>query len=408
MIRSYIRMAEQSDRGWMPTFPEVTGDSHRMNGNHAVAVIWDAYCKGLGDFDLEAAYEACKGAITEKTLLPWLRLPVTELDKFYQEKGYFPALGVDEKETCAAVHSFEKRQAISVMLGNCYDSWCLAQIAKVLNKPEEYKRFMKMSYTYRNVYNAETGFFHPKNKDGQFIEPFDYRYSGGQGAREYYGENNGWIYRWDVQHNPADLISLMGGREKFIERLNQTFNEPLGRSKFDFYHQLPDHTGNVGQFSMANEPCLHIPYLYNYAGQPWMTQKRIRVLLNQWFRNDLMGVPGDEDGGGMTAFVVFSMMGFYSVTPGSPTYNIGSPVFKSVKLDLGGGRFFEIIAENYAPDHKYVQSATLNGKAWNKPWFGQSDIQEGGRLVLQMGEKPDKSWGSAPDAMPPSSEGLPE
>lgn len=158
MIRSYIRMAEQSDRGWMPTFPEVTGDSHRMNGNHAVAVIWDAYCKGLGDFDLEAAYEACKGAITEKTLLPWLRLPVTELDKFYQEKGYFPALGVDEKETCAAVHSFEKRQAISVMLGNCYDSWCLAQIAKVLNKPEEYKRFMKMSYTYRNVYNAETGF----------------------------------------------------------------------------------------------------------------------------------------------------------------------------------------------------------------------------------------------------------
>ena len=182
----------------------------------------------------------------------------------------------------------------------------------------------------------------------------------------------------------------------------------MGRSKFDFYHQLPDHTGNVGQFSMANEPCLHIPYLYNYAGQPWMTQKRIRVLLNQWFRNDLMGVPGDEDGGGMTAFVVFSMMGFYSVTPGSPTYNIGSPVFKSVKLDLGGGRFFEIIAENYAPDHKYVQSATLNGKAWNKPWFGQSDIQEGGRLVLQMGEKPDKSWGSAPDAMPPSSEGLPE
>ena len=408
MIRSYIRMAEQSDRGWMPTFPEVTGDSHRMNGNHAVAVIWDAYCKGLDDFDLEAAYEACKGAITEKTLLPWLRLPVTELDKFYQEKGYFPALGVDEKETCAAVHSFEKRQAISVMLGNCYDSWCLAQIAKVLNKPEDYKRFMKMSYTYRNVYNAETGFFHPKNKDGQFIEPFDYRYSGGQGAREYYGENNGWIYRWDVQHNPADLISLMGGREKFIERLNQTFNEPLGRSKFDFYHQLPDHTGNVGQFSMANEPCLHIPYLYNYAGQPWMTQKRIRVLLNQWFRNDLMGVPGDEDGGGMTALVEFTMMGFYSVTPGSPTYNIGSPVFKSVKLDLGGGRFFEIIAENYAPDHKYVQSATLNGKAWNKPWFGQSDIQEGGRLVLQMGEKPDKSWGSAPDAMPPSSEGLPE
>ena len=116
------------------TFPEVTGDSHRMNGNHAVAVIWDAYCKGLKDFDLEAAYEACKGAITEKTLLPWLRCPLTELDKFYQEKGFFPALNPGEEETCKAVHSFERRQAVAVMLGNCYDNWCLAQIARTLNK----------------------------------------------------------------------------------------------------------------------------------------------------------------------------------------------------------------------------------------------------------------------------------
>ena len=408
MVRSYIRMAEQSPQGWMPTFPEVTGDSHRMNGNHAVAVVWDAYCKGLTGFDLEAAYQGCKGAITEKTLLPWLKLPLTELDRFYQEKGFFPALGPDEKETCTEVHSFEKRQAISVMLGNCYDSWCLAQIAKALNKEDDYKKFMQTSYTYRNVYNVATGFFHPKNKEGNFIEPFDYRYAGGQGAREYYGENNGWIYRWDVQHNPADLISLMGGREKFIENLNQTFREPLGRSKFDFYHQLPDHTGNVGQFSMANEPCLHVPYLYNYAGQPWMAQKRIRTLLSQWFRNDLMGVPGDEDGGGMTAFVVFSMMGFYPVTPGSPTYNIGSPVFQSVRLDLGEGRFLEIVAENYAPDHKYIQSATLNGKEWNQPWFSQKDIEKGGRLVLNMGDKPNKSWGASPEATPPSSEGLPE
>lgn len=408
MVRSYIRMAQQSEQGWMPTFPEVTGDSHRMNGNHAVAVIWDAYCKGLTDFDLEAAYNACKGAITEKSLLPWQKRPLTELDLFYQEKGFFPALNPGEKETCEAVHSFEKRQAISVMLGDCYDNWCLAQIAKALNRQDEYERLMRMSYNYRNVYNAETAFFHPKNKDGKFVEPFDYRYSGGQGAREYYGENNGWIYRWDVQHNPADLISLMGGRERFIENLNQTFREPLGRSKFDFYQQLPDHTGNVGQFSMANEPCLHIPYLYNYAGQPWMTQKRIRTLLAQWFRNDLMGVPGDEDGGGMTAFVVFSMMGFYPVTPGSPTYNIGSPVFRSVKLDLGEGRYLEIVAENYAPDHKYIQSVTLNGKVWTKPWFSQSDIREGGRLVLQMGIKPNKEWGTSLDAVPPSSEGLRE
>ena len=121
-----------------------------------------------------------------------------------------------------------------------------------------------------------------------------------------------------------------------------------------------------------------------------------------------MGVPGDEDGGGMTAFVVFSMMGFYPVTPGSPTYNIGSPVFRSVRLELGEGRFLEIIAENYAPGRKYIQSATLNGKEWNKPWFRQQDIRNGGRLVLKMGDKPEKNWGALPDAVPPSSEKLPE
>lgn len=119
--------------------------------------------------------------------------------------------------------------------------------------------------------------------------PFDYRYAGGQGGREYYDENNGWIYRWDVAHRISDLITLMGGKEQFIRNLDDLFTEPLGMEKFLFYRQFPDHTGNVGQFSMANEPSLHIPYLYNYAGKPWMTQKRIRQLLKQWFRNDLMG-----------------------------------------------------------------------------------------------------------------------
>jgi predicted alpha-1,2-mannosidase len=406
MIKSYLRMAGQSPHGWMPTFPGVTGDSHCMNGNHAVAVIWDAYCKGLTGFDLEAAYHACKSTITEKTLLPWQKIPITELDRFYKEKGYFPALKPNEAETCKDVHSFERRQSISIILGNSYDNWCLAQIAKTLGKTEDYKQFLKASYSYRNVYNNKTAFFHPKDKNGDFIIPFDYRFSGGQGTRDYYGENNGWIYRWDVQHNPEDLITLMGGREQFIENLNNTFREPLGESKFNFYHQLPDHTGNVGQFSMANEPCLHIPYLYNYAGQPWMTQKRIRTLLDQWFRSDLMGIPGDEDGGGMSAFVVFSMMGFYPVTPGSPTYNIGSPVFERIKLNLGADKYFEISAENYAPGNKYIQSATLNGTPLNKPWFHHKDIANGGTLVLTMGDKANKEWGASPEDAPPSSEKL--
>ena len=224
------------------------------------------------------------------------------------------------------------------------------------------------------------------------------------GARDYYGENNGWIYRWDVPHNVGDLVSLMGGNEQFIKNLDQTFNEHLGRGKYEFYAQLPDHTGNVGQFSMANEPSLHIPYLYNYAGQPWKTQKRIHTLLKQWFRNDLMGVPGDEDGGGTSAFVVFSMMGFYPVTPGMPVYNIGSPMFSQANMTLSNGKVFEVVAQNYSEDNKYIQSATLNGKEWNKPWFNHSDIENGGKLVLIMGNKANKAWGA--NQAPPSAEKL--
>ena len=155
---------------------------------------------------------------------------------------------------------------------------------------------------------------------------------------------------------------------------------------------------------MANEPSLHIPYLYNYAGQPWKTQKRIHTLLKQWFRNDLMGVPGDEDGGGTSAFVVFSMMGFYPVTPGMPVYNIGSPMFSQASMTLSNGKVFEVVAQNYSEDNKYIQSATLNGKEWNKPWFNHSDIENGGKLVLIMGNKANKAWGA--NQAPPSAEKL--
>jgi predicted alpha-1,2-mannosidase len=404
MIRSYIRMAQQSSDGWMPTFPEITGDTHRMNGNHAVAVIWDAYSKGLQDYDLKAAYKACKAALTEKSLLPWKKVPNTEIDRFYQEKAYYPALKEGEAEYIQEVNPFEKRQPVAVTLGTCYDDWCLSQIALELGEKEDYQYFLERSHNYRNLYNPETAFFHPKDKDGNFITPFDYRFSGGQGARDYYDENNAWTYRWDVPHNPADLIRLMGSPENFIKNLDQTFREPLGRGKSAFYAQLPDQTGNVGQFSMANEPSLHIPYLYNYAGQPWKTQKRIRTLLKQWFRNDLMGNPGDEDGGGMSAFVVFSSMGFYPVTPGSATYNIGSPLFRNIKVNLGNGKFFEIEAQNCSDENKYIQSATLNGVEWNKPWFSHKDIADGGKLVLVMSNKANENWASQLENVPPSAE----
>jgi predicted alpha-1,2-mannosidase len=403
IITSYLLMAEQMGNMWMPTFPEVTGDTRRMNSNHAVATIADALAKGL-KVDTVKAYEACRKGIEEKTLAPWSGAVAGWLDNFYRENGYIPALRPNEKENDPNVHPFEKRQPVAVTLGTSYDQWCLSRIAEALGKKEEAAHYLQCSYNYRNIFNEETGFFHPKDKEGNWIEPFDYRYSGGMGAREYYGENNGWVYRWDVPHNVSDLINLMGGNEQFIANLDRTFSEPLGRSKYQFYSQLPDHTGNVGQFSMANEPSLHIPYLYNYAGQPWKTQKRIRQMLKTWFRNDLMGMPGDEDGGGMTSFVVFSSLGFYPVTPGSPTYNIGSPLFTNIKITFSNGSIFEVEAKNASDKNKYIQSATLNGQEWNKPWFSHEDLKNGGKLVLIMGSKPNKAWGSGADATPPSVE----
>lgn len=401
IIDSYLRMAEQMGNLWMPTFPETTGDTRRMNSNHAVATVADALAKGL-HVDTVKAYEACRRGMEEKTLAPWSGNPAGWIDAFYHDHGYIPALRQDEQETDPNVHPFEKRQPVAVTLGTSYDQWCLSRIATALGKTEEAAHYLQCSYNYRNLFNPTTSFFHPKDKDGRWIEPFDYRFPGGMGAREYYGENNGWVYRWDVPHNIADLINLMGGNEAFIANLDQMFREPLGRSKYEFYAQLPDHTGNVGQFSMANEPSLHVPYLYNYAGQPWKTQKRIRQMLRTWFRNDLMGIPGDEDGGGMTSFVVFSSLGFYPVTPGFPAYNIGSPLFTRAQITLSNGKVFEIEAQGASDENKYIQSATMNGKEWNKPWFSHDDLKEGGKLVLVMGNHPNKAWGVNAGNVPPS------
>ncbi len=404
MIRSFIRMARQTPEGWMPTFPEVTGDSHRMNGNHVVSVIADALCKDLTGFDVSQAYKACKSALSEKSHLPWLRIPKTELDDFFTRNGYFPGLNIGETEFVKEVDSWERRQSVAISLGAYYDYWCLSRIARKLGMKDDVNDFLINSQGYRKLYNKETAFFHPRNNKGDFIEGVDYKFSGGLGARDYYDENNAWTYRWAVPHNIADMVSLMGGNEKFVGNLDRTFREPLGKPKYEFYAQLPDQTGNVGQFSMGNEPSLHIPYLYNYAKQPWRTQKKIHRLLDQWFRNDLMGMPGDEDGGGMSAFVVFSSLGFYPVTPGLPMYAIGSPRFERSLIKLGNGKTFEIICEHYASENKYIQSARLDGKVWNKSWFSHKDIMRGGKLELVMGKYPNKAWASDDSSVPPSFE----
>lgn len=392
ILSSYLRMARQMGTGWMPTFPGAGGDSRRMNCNHAIASFADALVKGVS-IDTVYSYEASKRALEQKTLIPWRGCARTVLDDFYWENGWFPALRPGEKETVEEVHPFEKRQPVAVSLGTAYDCWCLSLLAEAAGDAHARDLYLGYSQNYRKLFNPATGFFHPKDSEGNWIEPMDYNFPGGLGGREYYDENNAWEYRWDVQHDIPGLIALMGGEDRFKAALDSMFAEPLGRIKFEFLAKYPDHTGNVGQFSMANEPGMHIPYLYNFAGSPWKTQKRVRQMLKIWFRDDLMGIPGDEDGGGLTAFVVWSMLGFYPVTPGIPEYSIGSPVFTSARVLLSNGNVLNIKARNASTENIYIQSATLNGKPFSSTAISHETVMKGGKLVFEMGPKPNPEWG---------------
>ncbi|MBV4357430.1 GH92 family glycosyl hydrolase [Pinibacter aurantiacus] len=391
MLQSYVRMYEQS--GWMPTFPVLFGDHACMNGFHSSIVFLDAYRKGLKNYDVEKAYEGIRKNATDATMLPWRNGPKTSLDDFYHNNGYFPALRDGEQETVKEVHSFEKRQAVAVTLGGAFDDWALAELAKDLNKTSDYNTFEKRGQNYRNLWNKQTNFFLPKDDKGNWIL-IDPKFDGGLGGRDYYDENNGWTYMWQVQQDIPGLIGLMGGRDSFELRLDQLFREGLDRSKYEFWAKFPDATGLVGQYSMGNEPSFHIPYLYNYTSSPWKTQQKVRSLLSLWFKDNVFGIPGDEDGGGMSAFVVFSSMGFYPMTPGIPVYTIGSPVFSKVSIALENGKTFTLIAHNSNEVNKYIQSAKLNGKVLKTPWFTHDQLVSGCTIELEMGPKPNKTWGT--------------
>jgi predicted alpha-1,2-mannosidase len=385
MIASYIRMYEQG--GWMPTFPVLWGDTPCMNGFHSTIMIADAWSKGIRNYDIKKAYDGMKKNALQATMLPWRNGSACSLDSFYYRHGYYPALKPGEKETVPLVDGFEKRQSVAVTLGHSYDDWALAYLAKETGNIADYELFHSRSLNYRNLYREDRGFFLPRDTQGNWID-IDPKFDGGMGGRDYYDENNGWTYLWQVQHDIPGLIDLMGGKKAFEEKLDQLFREDLGRSKYANWAKFPDFTGIVGQFSMGNEPSFHIPYLYNFTDSPWKTQKRIRMLLDTWFPDNEFGIPGDEDGGGMSAFVVFSCMGFYPVVPGLPFYSIGSPVFEKITLNLPDGKKFTILAAGYSETNKYIQEALLNGAPLEEPWFPHDALMKGGELKLKMGPLP--------------------
>ena len=390
MIRSYLRMYSQS--GWLPTFPHLTGNRAVMIGKHSSAMIADAYLKGLRGFDTELAWEAMVKNQEQATKLPWSSGLRNEFDVCYDEKGFFPALKEGEEEFLKDAHPFERRQCVSVTLETCYDEWCLAQYAKALGKPEA-ERYARRAENYKNVFDPRTGFMAPRLADGSWVENFDPVRSGGQGGRAYFAECNSWTYTLHVQHDVEGLARLMGGPKALENYLDRLFVEQYGLSKYSFLGQFPDETGLIGQFCMGNEPSFHIPYLYNYASKPWKTQRRLREIMRWWFDDTPQGICGDEDGGAMCAWFVFSAMGFYPVCPGKPEYDIGSPIFERVTIRPKGGKPFTIEAKGNTSKTKYIRSAELNGKPWNQTKLYHSDILAGGKLTLFMDERPNPEWG---------------
>ena len=391
-LASYVRMAEQSPERWMPVFPIPSGDAHCMINRHPSVMFLDAWRKGIRGFDAKKAFELVDHTEETETLIPWHRGPLTELDRFYKEHGYYPALRPDEKEWVKEVHTdWERRQSVSVTQGASYDAWAIAEFGREIGvDAARLAKYDARAKGYALLWNPKTQFFHPKDKTGAFIEPFDYMICGGFGARNYYTENNAWTYIWDVQHDLPGLRALFGGAEAMDAKLDKMFNTSVG-SRWKFAGQMPDGcTGLMGAFTMANEPAFHIPYLYNYVGKPWKTQKLVRKTLECWFRNDRMGICGDEDGGGMSAYAVFSMLGFYPVTPGLPEYQWGSPVFTKATIHLENGRDFVLEAPKASHDAKYIRSISVDGAPAASALvpLRHADIVKGARVVVDMSDRP--------------------
>lgn len=403
-IASYVRMYGQS--GWMPSFAVLWGDYAAMNGNHAAAWIADAWAKGVRDFDLEKAYEGLRKNSLEATLLPWRNGPRTELDEFHDRNGYLPSLRIDEKETKPGVVRHQGRQAVAVTLENAYGDWCIAQIARRLGRKDDEELFLRRAGFYKNVFHVGKGFMWPRDESGAWIEPLDPRLGRGQSGGVDFCENNAYIYNWSVRHDWPGLFELMGGRARAEERLDEIFRTGPPNFRFRFFNQYPDATGLVGMFVMGNEPGFPIPYLYNLTGSPWKAQKRLRSLLDTWFTDTQLGMPGDEDGGGLSSWVVFTMLGIYPISPGTPIYMIGSPVFEQARLRLENGSTVEIVARGASRENKYVRAVTINGRPSTRLWFRHAEIARGGKIELEMGAEPNRALGAKAEDLPPLGMGL--
>jgi predicted alpha-1,2-mannosidase len=371
MIRSMLAHREQSVHGILPVWSFGSAETWCMIGYHAVPVIVDAFLKGIRNFDATAAFEAVKASASYGRY--------GGLDA-YTKHGYVPI-------------DLEKEGA-SKTLEYAYDDWTIAQMAKALGRTDDERAFAKRAQSFRAIFDPKTGFMRAKKADGLFREPFDPIHA--QYGSDY-TEGNAWQYTWFVPHDPQALIDLLGGRERFVAKLDQLFALTVDPERFK---QVEDITGLIGQYAHGNEPGHHTAYLYSYAGQPWHTQERIRQIMTTLYNETPQGIPGNEDCGQMSAWYVFSALGFYPVAPGSLEYVIGTPRFPKAVIELAGGKTFTVVAENVSDGNLYIQSAKLDGKAYDKAFLRHEDLARGGTLTFAMGPKPNRSWASSRESAP--------
>jgi predicted alpha-1,2-mannosidase len=357
-IRTFLAQYEQGGR--LPVWELSANETDTMIGYHAVSVIADAAVKGVDGFDLNKAFEAMNKSAELK-----------------QHRG----LGAYIDHGFIAME--DERESVSKVLEYAYDDWCIAQVARLLGRKDDYERYLRRALSYKNLFDPVSGFMRPRT-NGNWIEPFDPRE-----VTFAFTEANSWQYTFFAPQDVSGLMQLMGGPRGFVRKLDQMFAEEsrtTGREQVDI-------TGLIGQYAHGNEPSHHIAYLYNYAGEPWKTQFRVRQIMDQFYKPTPDGLIGNEDCGQMSAWYVFSAAGFYPVTPGSTTYAIGSPLFPEVRFKLENGKTFVVRARGVSETNVYVQSATLNGMPYAKSYLEHADLVAGGELVLTMGPRANRLWG---------------
>ena len=361
-VKSMIRQYEYY--GYLPIWQLWGQDNYCMIGNHSIPVITDAILKGIPGIDMEKAYEAVyNSSVTSHPNSPF---------EVWEKYGFMP----ENIQT----------QSVSITLEQAFDDWCVAQLAAKLNKDADYQRFHKRSEYYRNLFHPKTKFFQSKNDKGEWIEPFDPYQYGGNGGHPF-TEGNAWQYFWYVPHNIQALMELTGGTKAFEQKLDTFFTSTYKSEQMN--HNA---SGFVGQYAHGNEPSHHVAYLYNFAGQPWKTQKYVSHMLNTLYNNTSSGYAGNDDCGQMSAWYVFSAMGFYPVNPADGRYIIGSPLLDECTLKLAGNKEFRIRTIRKSPEDIYIQSVTLNGKKHKDFFITHQDIMNGGTMVFKMGKKP-SGWG---------------